>query len=67
MIDRTEREFKADVYHCTHATADTVQDIHDNAATLVGQMVACKEDQRLYVVGVDQSVVKTNLRSREVI
>ncbi len=65
MIDSTPREIKADVYHMAESTADTIQDITDNAEALKGQMVACKEDQFLYFVCLNGSVTKTNLRSRE--
>lgn len=65
MIDHTPRDFKADVYHHVDAVADTVQEIHDNAATLKGKTVVCKEDQFLYVIGDSATVTKTNLKSRE--
>lgn len=65
MIDSTPRDIKADVHHTVTATADTIQDIHDNAATLKGHMLVCKEDQFLYFVCANGAVTKTNLRSRE--
>lgn len=67
MIDFSEREFKADVFHTAHATADTIQEINDEAETLLGLTIACKEDQFLYIVTQSGCVVKTNLRSRTVI
>lgn len=67
MINSTPRNIKADVYHVAESTADNIQEIHDNAETLKGQMVACKEDQFLYFVCIGGTVTKTNLRSRELI
>ncbi len=67
MIDETPREFKADVFHTVQATADTIQEISDNAQSLAGKMVACREDQFLYYVCNAGIVEKTNLKSREVI
>lgn len=67
MIEYTEQEIKADVFQVVAATADTAAEITTAAATLAGQLVACKEDQFIYFVCPDATVTKTNLRSREVI
>ena len=67
MIDYTELEVKADVFQVVSATADTAAEITAAAATLAGQLVACREDQFIYFVCPDTTVTKTNLRSREVI